>query len=105
MLRRSDAAAFIREAEAELRPSEVKKTMMQIVNHAETLASCIEKLSPNWRFYLRFSVLHERLSGRPVFDVYLGGAEGSGLVGRNNTKEADDKMIGWISDLKKISLM
>jgi hypothetical protein len=80
---------FARKAGTEPRPSTAKKTVAQIGAHAEALAVCIEKLSPNWRFAFSW-----------VF--YRRGEGGSLVLSKGSDLAAESRMNDWISDLKKI---
>lgn len=80
---------FARKAAIEPRPSAAKRTIVQIADHAEALATCIEKLSPNWRFVLSW-VFHER------------GDNGALALSAGSERAAESRMNDWISDLKKI---
>jgi hypothetical protein len=82
--------AFTRKAATEPRPSAAKGTVAQIADHAGTLASCIEKLSPNWHFVLSWA-------------FYERGDNGSLALSAGSERAAESRMNDWISDLKKIS--
>jgi hypothetical protein len=77
---------FARKAAIEPRPSAAKRTIVQIADHAEALATCIEKLSPNWRFVLSW-VFHER------------GDNGALALSAGSERAAESRMNDWISDL------
>jgi hypothetical protein len=81
--------AFARNAATEPRPSAAKRTVVQIADHAEALATCIEKLSPNWRFVLSW-VFYER------------GDNDALMLSARSRLAAELRMNDWISDLKKI---
>jgi uncharacterized protein YndB with AHSA1/START domain len=81
---------FDRKAATEPRPSAAKRTVAQIADHAEALATCIEKLSPNWRLVLSW-MFYER------------GDNGSLALSAGSHLAAGSRMNDWISDLKKIS--
>ena len=85
----AELRTFARKAGTEPRPSTAKKTVAQIVTHAEAMAACIEKLSPNWRFTLSW-----------VF--YQRGEGGSLVLSKGSDFAAESRMNDWISDLKKI---
>jgi hypothetical protein len=81
---------FVQPVRTELRPSETKKTIEQIVSHAQALASSVEALSPRWRQYLSFLMFCERskdgnLAPRPDSD-----------------RKARSGMDEWVYDLKEI---
>ncbi len=75
-------------------PSKAKETIEQIAKHAEALAACIEKLSPNWRWYLSLSVFNERNDeGIPIID---------NRPGVDSDRTARTRMGEWIDHLKRI---
>jgi hypothetical protein len=78
----------------EPRPSKAKETIEQIAKHAEALASCIEKLSPNWRWHLSLSVFNERNDeGVPIID---------NRPDVDSDGRARTRMSEWIDHLKRI---
>lgn len=85
-----DLRDFVDAAGLEPQPGKAKDTIEQITKHAEALASCIEKLSPKWRWYLSFSVFNERNRGGAV------------IVGHGPDKTADRRMSEWINYLKRV---
>ncbi len=80
---------YVRAASRRGRRSDVNKTIGQIAAHARALASSIEKLDPDWRWYLRLVAFQERSHGVP-------------LVGVTSDHEAETRMADWISDLQRI---
>jgi len=80
---------YIQDVRRRGRRSDVDKTMKQIEAHARALASAMEKLDPDWRWYLRLVTFHERRDGVP-------------LIGVTPDHEAETRMADWISDLRRI---
>ena len=88
--------SFTETVNTEPLPSEAKETIKQIATRAQTLASCIERLSPNWRFVLSWSFYERNYERDP------NGALVSLIGGRPSHLTAETKMGEFISALKRI---